>query len=229
MRYLCIVSEKNTPRIAHCDQTSAPPVSNLTGPGKKEDNFWNCLPGCLLLLWLGLKIIISDLSWIFYDNSALSIKLRVSETAKMAFLIIKNPLYWFHVKSKWWKNFIISTLWTENFVIISWNWFSNFFFRLIKASFSAIQLNVLNYWPRKSPNSVTVATTFTPKWLKLIVTVFSTTSGQDFAEIWFVPIYSLVVSTFKPSMLSSTLISRKWPKPTCIVSVDLDDLVTWVS
>merc|ERR1712014_205872 len=31
-------------------------------------------------------------------------------------------------------------------------------------------------------------------------------------------------STFNPSMLSSTLISRKWPKPICIVSVDLDDL-----
>ena len=57
--------------IAHCDQTLAPSVSKLTGPGKKEDNFWNCLPGCLLLLWLGLEIISSDLSWIFYDNSAL--------------------------------------------------------------------------------------------------------------------------------------------------------------
>ena len=125
--------------------------------------------------------------------------------------------------------YLISTLWTGSLKKIAWNWFSIFFCRLIKASFSAIQLNVLNYWPRKSPNSVTVATTFTPKWLKLIVTEFSTTSGQDFAEIWFVPIYSLVVSTFKPSMLSSTLISRKWPKPICIVSVDLDDLVTWVS
>ena len=69
--YEMFLKAMNFWKIAHCNQTSAPPVLKLTGPGKKEDNFWSCLPGCLLLLWVGLKIIISDLSWIFYDNSAL--------------------------------------------------------------------------------------------------------------------------------------------------------------
>ena len=107
------------------------------------------------------------------------------------------------------------------------------FMLCFRASFSAIPHKGWSFWPRKSRNLATPATTFTPRWhrcvlnyfyyflciinlfSRLTVTECSTTSAPACAATSCAVTSSPAVSTSRQSTSSSTLTSPRWRRHTC--------------
>ena len=102
------------------------------------------------------------------------------------------------------------------FSMFSFTFLSSTFHNIFpcRASFSATQHRESNCLQRRLLSLGTPATTFTPRWPRLIATGSSTISELVSVAISSVVICSPEESTSKLSMLLSTSTSPRWPKLT---------------